>query len=235
MSDRTERKLQQVVVGRYGYRHEAEFAAGFLDDAGIPYRLQVDDPVLGFSLSASPATIWVLGVDERRARAVLDHDMPAIEAGASDPVGRGDAPDEASSHDRPGLASGGESARGASEALSAELPSRSSAVGAPDVPSETDARDRDGKNPPGHRPPVSSSADPRHPSRRKAATVLGARERILALVSGSALGVLTRLVDLGGAAGATLVVAALLVVIGVAGRAPAPVKRTLAALSGESP
>lgn len=202
MSDRTDRKLQQVAVGRYGYRHEAEFAAGFLDDAGIPYRLQVDDPVLGFSLSASPATIWVLGADERRARAVLEHDLPEIEAGASDRVERGDEADEMAGDGRAGVAPGVGSARDSSDTVSAAVvPNRSSALGAPD----------------------------------RASGLLGIRERILALVSGSALGGLTGVVDLAGVTGATLVVAALLVVIGVAGRAPAPVKRILAALSGESP
>ena len=68
---RVERKLQAVVVARYSWRHEAEFAAGFLSDAGIPYRLQIDDPSLGISVSAA-ATVWVLGMDEVRAREVLD-------------------------------------------------------------------------------------------------------------------------------------------------------------------
>jgi hypothetical protein len=60
-----------VVVARYSWRHEAEFAAGFLEDAGIPYRLQIDDPALGISVSAA-ATLWVVGADEARARDVLD-------------------------------------------------------------------------------------------------------------------------------------------------------------------
>lgn len=60
-----------MVVARYSWRHEAEFAAGFLDDAGIPYRLQIDDPSLGISVSAA-ATLWVRGADEARARDVLD-------------------------------------------------------------------------------------------------------------------------------------------------------------------
>ena len=47
MSERTDQKLREVAVAWYAFRHEAEFAAGFLDDAGIPYRMQVDDPVLG--------------------------------------------------------------------------------------------------------------------------------------------------------------------------------------------
>ena len=71
MGRHIERKLQEVVVARYSWRHEAEFAAGFLDDAGIPYRLQIDDPSLGISVSAA-ATLWVLDADEARARDVLD-------------------------------------------------------------------------------------------------------------------------------------------------------------------
>ncbi|MDX1646320.1 MAG: DUF2007 domain-containing protein, partial [Longimicrobiales bacterium] len=73
MSQREDRKLQQVRVASYNYRHEAEFAAGFLKDAGIPYRLQIEDPTLGLSASDA-ATLWVAAVDERRARAVLDHE-----------------------------------------------------------------------------------------------------------------------------------------------------------------
>ena len=73
MSDQVERKLQEVPVARYEYRHEAEFAAGFLDDAGIPFRLQVDDPALGISIGVS-ATIWVRGMDLERAREVLEID-----------------------------------------------------------------------------------------------------------------------------------------------------------------
>lgn len=73
MSDRVEKKLQHVAVANYEYRHDAEFAAGFLDDAGIPYRLQVDDPALGISIGVS-ATIWVRGMDEARAREILEVD-----------------------------------------------------------------------------------------------------------------------------------------------------------------
>lgn len=63
----------QVPVASYGYRHEAEFAAGFLDDAGIPYRLQLDDPALGTSV-AMRATIWVLSSDVDRVTEVLELD-----------------------------------------------------------------------------------------------------------------------------------------------------------------
>lgn len=71
MSDKVDRKMETVFLAEFEYRHEAEFAAGFLDDAGIPYRLQVDDPAMGLTIAA-PATLWVLGVDESRARDVLD-------------------------------------------------------------------------------------------------------------------------------------------------------------------
>lgn len=73
MSDRVEKKLQDVAVANYEYRHDAEFAAGFLDDAGIPYRLQVDDPALGLSIGVS-AVIWVRGMDAARARDILEVD-----------------------------------------------------------------------------------------------------------------------------------------------------------------
>ena len=74
MDERTDRKLRHVAVGHYAYRHEAEFAAGFLEEAGIPYRMQVDDPALGMPLSAS-ATIWVRAMDEERAREALHIDQ----------------------------------------------------------------------------------------------------------------------------------------------------------------
>ena len=60
-----------MVVARYTWRHDAEFAAGFLHDAGIPHRLQIDDPALGIPVSMA-ATLWVLGADEARAREILD-------------------------------------------------------------------------------------------------------------------------------------------------------------------
>ena len=93
MSGRTDRKLREVAVGRYGYRYEAEFAAGFLEDARIPYRLQVDDASLGISLSAS-AIIWVHAMDESRAREILETDenggtVPSLGPGgepADDPL-----------------------------------------------------------------------------------------------------------------------------------------------------
>jgi len=73
MKERIDRKLDQVSVGEYRYRHEAEFAAGFLADAGIPYRLQIDDAGgdLGLTLGR-PAIIWVRTEDAERAREALD-------------------------------------------------------------------------------------------------------------------------------------------------------------------
>lgn len=71
MTERVDRKLMEVPIVRYGYRHEAEFASGFLDEAGIPYRLEVEDATLGIAASTS-ATIWVRGMDVERARDVLE-------------------------------------------------------------------------------------------------------------------------------------------------------------------
>lgn len=70
---REEQKTRDVVLARYGYRHEAEFAAGFLDDAGIPFRLQIDDPAMGLTIAA-PATLWVRAMDLQRAQELLDID-----------------------------------------------------------------------------------------------------------------------------------------------------------------
>jgi hypothetical protein len=77
MTDRIEEKLREVAIVRYEYRHDAEFAAGFLDDAGIPYRLQLDDPALGISVGVS-ATIWVRAMDVERAREILEVDHRAV-------------------------------------------------------------------------------------------------------------------------------------------------------------
>jgi hypothetical protein len=73
---RVDRKLVEVPVGEYRYRHEAEFAAGFLADQGIPYRLQFDDAGgadLGLSM-LRPAVLWVRAVDAEIARELLELD-----------------------------------------------------------------------------------------------------------------------------------------------------------------
>jgi hypothetical protein len=79
---RVDKKLEQVAVAEFTYRHEAEFAAGFLDDAGIPYRLQIDDAGgdLGLTLGRQ-AIVWVRAVDADRAREVLDLGGEGAEGG----------------------------------------------------------------------------------------------------------------------------------------------------------
>jgi len=72
MSGRIDKKLEQVAVAEFTYRHEAEFAAGFLADAGIPHRLQIDDAGGDLGLTLGRAIVWVLAVDAERAREVLD-------------------------------------------------------------------------------------------------------------------------------------------------------------------
>ncbi len=65
-----------VAIAEYLYRHEAEFAAGFLRDAEIPFRLQIDDAGgadAGVTI-ARPARIWVRAEDEEEARIILDLD-----------------------------------------------------------------------------------------------------------------------------------------------------------------
>jgi hypothetical protein len=82
VTPRIDRKLDQVAVAEFTYRHEAEFAAGFLEDAGIPYRLQIDDAGgdLGLTLGRS-AIVWVRAIDFERARDVLNLGGDAEEGG----------------------------------------------------------------------------------------------------------------------------------------------------------
>ena len=81
MTDRADWKMQEVAVAEFRHRHEAEFAAGFLSDAGIPFRLQIDDAggaALGVTI-ARPALLWVRAMDLDLARELL-----ALEDGAAD-------------------------------------------------------------------------------------------------------------------------------------------------------
>ena len=76
MTERVERKLREVKIAEYRYRHEAEFAAGFLEEAGIPYRLQIDDAGgadLGLSM-LRPSVLWVRAVDAEVARDLVGLD-----------------------------------------------------------------------------------------------------------------------------------------------------------------
>ena len=59
-------------VAQFGFRHEAEFAKGYLNDAGIESFLVVDDAGgnLGFALE-NTATLMVRTTDLPRARQVL--------------------------------------------------------------------------------------------------------------------------------------------------------------------
>jgi hypothetical protein len=69
----TREESPAVRIAEYLYRHEAEFAAGFLRDAGIPYLLQIDDAGgadAGVTIGR-PATLWVRAEDEEDARALL--------------------------------------------------------------------------------------------------------------------------------------------------------------------
>lgn len=62
-----------VVVARFAYRHDAELAQGFLEDAGISAALFVDDAgaaQVGLSY-VNPARILVAPEDAADARRVL--------------------------------------------------------------------------------------------------------------------------------------------------------------------
>ena len=87
-----------VPIAEYHYRHEAEFAAGFLRGAGIPYRLQIDDAGgadAGVTIGR-PAVLWVRAEDEEEARAILElDDSSAAVARRNQPEdGASDAEDE---------------------------------------------------------------------------------------------------------------------------------------------
>lgn len=62
-------RLRLVRIAEFTYRHEAEFAAGFLRDAGLPFQIQVDDAMMG--MGSTTATLWVRDQDEKDAREVL--------------------------------------------------------------------------------------------------------------------------------------------------------------------
>jgi len=69
MTKQVDLKVRPVRVGEYRYRHEAELAAGILESAGIPYRIQRDDAGgadLGLSM-LHPAVLWVRAIDAEAA------------------------------------------------------------------------------------------------------------------------------------------------------------------------
>jgi len=59
-----------VVIARFTYRHDGEFARGFLKDAGIPSQLSVDDAA-GHITFSNVATLVVREEDAEKARDVL--------------------------------------------------------------------------------------------------------------------------------------------------------------------
>lgn len=62
-----------LIVARYHYRHEADFARQVLEDAGIPAALQIDDAggiEMGMAF-VNPARIRVRAEDAERARDAL--------------------------------------------------------------------------------------------------------------------------------------------------------------------
>ncbi|MBI4409323.1 MAG: DUF2007 domain-containing protein [Gemmatimonadetes bacterium] len=61
------------VIARFNFRHEAEYAQGFLKDAGIDSAVAIDDAggaQVGMAFS-NPARLLVRAEDATRARAVL--------------------------------------------------------------------------------------------------------------------------------------------------------------------
>lgn len=209
MTDRSDRKLQQVPLASFNYRHEAEFAAGFLQDAGIPYRLQIEDPAMGLSVTNS-ATLWVAAMDERKARQVLDHELEVSEDEedwADDDQWSAGDPDEGSG----GAGPGGPSSAGAAPARSA--------TGRPSAPVER--------------------SGPPERGIRNAKPDLTLRQRVLALGGGVGVSAIlgieaVREASMGVPVGVALV-AMILVLAGVFGWAPGPLRRLLGALSGDAP
>lgn len=59
-----------VVIARFTYRHDGEFARGFLEDAGIPSHLAVDDAA-GHVTFSNVATLVVREEDADEAREIL--------------------------------------------------------------------------------------------------------------------------------------------------------------------
>lgn len=59
-----------VVIARFTYRHDGEFARGFLEGAGIPSQLAVDDAG-GHVTFSNVATLVVREEDAEEARRVL--------------------------------------------------------------------------------------------------------------------------------------------------------------------
>ena len=79
-------RIPTAVVARFHYRHEAELAHGYLEDAGVPSALFIDDAGgmdVGLAF-VNPARVVVRVEDEKRARTVLA-DVGMLPDGDSDP------------------------------------------------------------------------------------------------------------------------------------------------------
>ena len=79
-------RIPTTVVARFHYRHEAELAHGYLEDAGVPTALFIDDAGgmdVGLAF-VNPARVVVRVEDEKRAREVLT-DVGMLTDGEGDP------------------------------------------------------------------------------------------------------------------------------------------------------
>ncbi len=66
-------RIATTVVARFHYRHEAELAHGYLENAGVDSALHIDDAGgmdVGLAF-VNPARIVVRAEDEERARQIL--------------------------------------------------------------------------------------------------------------------------------------------------------------------
>ena len=80
-------RIPHTIVARFHYRHEAELAHGYLEDAGVPSALFIDDAGgmdVGLAF-VNPARVVVRVEDEQRARAVLA-DAGMLPDGERDPA-----------------------------------------------------------------------------------------------------------------------------------------------------
>ena len=78
-------RIPTTVVARFHYRHEAELAHGYLEDAGVPSALFIDDAGgmdVGLAF-VNPARVLVRVEDDKRARSVLA-DVGMLTDGESD-------------------------------------------------------------------------------------------------------------------------------------------------------
>jgi hypothetical protein len=213
MAERVDKKLQTVVLARYRYRHEAEFAAGFLDEAGIPYRLQIDDPAMGMTIG-TPATLWVRGMDVRAALDTLNvRELPSHRA-AAEAAEAAETPETAATPETAGTAASAQFAQTRETAEAAE-------------PTET-----------AHAAGITSATGYGRSTLRHAATGdrLTTLERMVAIGIFVVLGGTAYLASAGAVWGA--VVAALtapLGLVGLLGRAPSAIRRFLRAISGSAP